>query len=155
MIYTVARAQLITEQLRRFTTSENHHVSSHVANLGFWLDEAAGALDAIDQHRTRLEAMRSAQQAWVERHETEVPVYGFCGICGGKCEFDDGSMTRPRLPRDTAGAEKKEARRELVDAVYYFLARCCRLGLVSRTEMRQHCERFGTSIDPADLETKH
>lgn len=150
-LYTTERAHLIAEQLRKFTSGYAHHVAGHFANMDFWLDEAEGALRAIDGHSERFDALKAGQAAWVERHATEVPVGEFCARCGGECEFSDGSTVRPPAPWNRATSEKRDARRELVDAAYYFLARCCRMRLLSERDMRTQCDRLGTSIDPEDI----
>jgi len=151
MIYTVQRAALISEQLRKFTSGYAHHLAGHFANLDFWLGEAESALVALDGHSTRFDSLKTGQQEWIKRHRTQVPNHRFCGICGGKCEFDDSSVATPPAPRNTATTAKTDARRELVNAVYYLLARYCRMGLLTEQQMQQQCDRFGTSVDPADI----
>ncbi len=152
MIYTVERAELLAEQLRRFHHGQAHHLAGQFANLDFWMSEVASALATLDGHNSRFERLRDAQSAWVEAHRTQVPVHGFCGICRGKCEFDDGEMQSPRPPKRLASRERTEARRALVDATYHLLTRFFRMGLLNETELRAHCEKVGTSIDPADIQ---
>ncbi len=154
MIYTVDKATLLAAQLQRFRHGYAHHLAGQFANLDFWMAEVESALAALDGHRGRFANLRDAQTAWIERHQTQVPVHGFCGICGGKCEFDDGSTQRPPRPKETASREKAEARRDLVDATYYLLVRFHRMGLLDDRELDSCCERIGTSIDPADLATE-
>ncbi len=151
MIYTVDRAVLLAEQLRRFHHGRAHHLAGQFANLNFWMREVESALASLDGHTGRFERLRDAQSAWVDAHKTQVPVHGFCGICGGKCEFDDGKTQTPRPPKRLATSEKTEARRALVDATYHLLTRFFRMGLLSESELRSNCELVGTSIDPADL----
>lgn len=146
MIYTIEKADMIAEQLKRFTSGYAHHVVGQFANLDFWWNEVQEALKAIDQYNTRFNRISDAQKTWVENHGTVV--YDYCPYCGGKCAFADG---KPSAPRRTPSAELTEARRQLIDAAYYFIARCYRLGLLNEAELKQHCDAIGTSIDPADL----
>ncbi len=151
MIYTVERAELLTAQLTRFHHGRAHHLAGQFANLGFWMSEVESALATLDGHTARFEQLRDAQIAWVDAHKTKVPVHGFCGICGGKCEFDESEVQTPRPPKRLATREKTEARRALVDATYYLLTRFFRMGLLDEAALRTNCDRVGTSIDPADL----
>lgn len=150
-IYTVERAELLAEQLRRFHHGRAHHLAGQFTNLDFWITEVESALSTLDGHTDRFERLRGAQAAWVEGHKTQVPVHGFCGICGGKCEFDDGNTQTPRPPKRLATSEKTEARRALIDATYHLLTRFFRMGLLDEADIRANCDRIGTSIDPADL----
>lgn len=151
MIYTVERAELLTAQLTRFHHGRAHHLAGHFANLDFWMSEVESALATLDGHTHRFERLRDAQALWVEAHKTQVPVHGFCGICGGMCEFDDGKTQTPRPPKRLATTEKTDARRSLVDATYHLLTRFFRMGLLDDAALRAHCDRIGTSVDPADL----
>lgn len=147
MIYSVEKAILVADLLRKFTTGYAHHVAGHYANINFWMDEVDAALKAIDGHNSRFDKLYSAQANWIEEHGAVV--HNYCPICGGKCEFSDGI---PSLPVRKSKKEKRESRRELVDAMYYFLARCYRLGLLTDQELKNKCDRIGTSIDPSDLQ---
>jgi len=53
MIYTIEKANLIAEQLQRFTTGYAFHVAGHFANIDFWLNEVQEALRAIDENTGR------------------------------------------------------------------------------------------------------
>ena len=152
-IYTVERAELLTAQLTRFHHGRAHHLAGQFANLEFWMAEVENALATLDGHTSRFERLRDAQAEWVESHNTQVPVHGFfCGICRGKCEFDDGKTQTPPPPKRLATTEKTDARRALVDATYHLLTRFFRMGLLDEAEVRANCDRIGTSIDPADLQ---
>lgn len=146
-MYTTEKANLITEQLERFTSGYDHHVAGHFANLDFWLNEVVAALNTIDGYKPRFEVLREAQRDWVNAHHTRV--FAYCPMCKGKCEFDSGVPAPPQRYRH---ADIAQARKALVDAAYFFLARCYRLGLLDATTLKQHCDFVGTSIDPADLE---
>ena len=146
MIYTIEKANLIAEQLRKFTSGYTHHVVGHFSNIDFWMKEVKGALDVIDDHKNRFDKIFSAQNEWNEEHGTVV--HDYCSVCKGKCEFSDGI---PRLPKLKCKSEKSEARKTLVDSTYYFLARCYRIGLLSIDEWSEKCESIGTSIDMNDI----
>ena len=83
MIYTIEKAKLVTEQLRKFTTAYTHHVVGQFANIEYWIDEVQVALKAIDEYGKRFTNIRDAQQAWIDAHGTKV--YDYCPMCGGKC----------------------------------------------------------------------
>lgn len=146
MIYTIEKADMITAQFKKFTTAYTHMVAGHFANIDFWMKEATEALNAIDYHRKRFNKMYDAQKNWVEDHGTVV--HSYCSICKGKCEFSNG---RPTLPEFRYKTELTDARKNLVNAVYYFLIRCARIGLLSEEELKSACESIGTSVDPTDL----
>ena len=57
MNYTIERAYLISEQLRKFTDSYAHMVAGQFANIDFWIIETVGAIRAIDEHNVRFEKM--------------------------------------------------------------------------------------------------
>lgn len=145
-MYTLEKASLISAQLKKFTTAYTYIVVGQFANLDFWMGEVIGALQAIDGHRDRFGQLYHAQKTWTEEHGTVVHEY--CHICRGRCEFSNG---KPPLPQLQYKGEKIEARRELIDAAYYFLARCYRIGLLNQEELKQKCDTIGTSIDPNDL----
>lgn len=146
MIYTIEKANLISEQLRKFTTGYTHHVVGQFANIEFWINEVKAALKAIDEHRNRFGNMYDAQKKWTEEHGTVV--YDYCRICRGRCEFSDG---KPILPTLKFKKEKVDTRKELVNSTYYFLIRCYRIGLLTNEELKCKCDSIGTGIDPNDL----
>lgn len=146
MIYTIEKAILINGQLAKFTRGYTHHVVGQFANIDFWLDEVVGALKGIDEYRLRFDRMYDAQKTWTEEHGTVVHEY--CPVCKGQCEFSDG---KPRLPTLKFKSEMAEARKELVDSIYFFLIRCYRIALLTHDELKQKCHVVGTSIDPDDL----
>lgn len=149
MIYTIKKADLVSIQLRKFTTAYSHHVVAQYANIDFWLQEVIAAQKTIDDYTYRFNHLRETQKEWVERHNIRVPDY--CSICKGKCELSDGEVS-PSLPIRTSSKTLDTTRRELVNAAYYFLARCYRIGLLNDNQLKQKCDLIGTSIDPTDLE---
>ena len=146
MIFTIEKANLIADQLKKFTTGYTHHVVGQFANIDFWINESIQAIKVIDDHRTRFDSIRKAQKEWVEDHD--IIVHDYCPICRGVCEFSNG---KPSLPRLRYKNEKSEARRDLIDSTYFFLIRCYRIGLLSSEELKQKCDVIGTGIDLEDL----
>ncbi|MCU0443386.1 MAG: hypothetical protein MUE85_00615 [Microscillaceae bacterium] len=146
MIYTIEKANLISEQLRKFTGRYTHYVVGHYANIDFWMNEVIEALRAIDGHKHRFNLMYNAQKEWVEEHGTVV--FDYCSICNGKCEFSDG---KPILPKLNFKKELIDSRKDLVGTVYFFLVRCYKIGLLTIEELENRCNSIGTSIDPNDL----
>lgn len=151
-MYTLELADLVASQLEKFTHGYAHHVAGQFANLEFWLAEASHALGVLNGYQGRFEAMAAAQHGWVEAHNTQLYEGGYCRICGGVCEFD--VKRTPSPPRRMASSDRDEAIRRLKDAVYYFLLRCFRMGLLDEAGVRTACERVGTSVDRRDLRRK-
>ena len=146
MAYSIEQADLLSTQLEKFTTSYAHHLVGQFANVEFWIAEANHAVTVIDDYNKRFTKMRDAQKEWVRAHKTVVS--GFCPICRGKCEFDPRT---PQPPTRIRSQELDEARRRLKDAVYHFLLRCYRAGLLDEAGLKAACERAGTSVDLKDL----
>lgn len=149
MIYTEHRANLIAEQLRKFSDSYDYMLAGQFANIDFWMGEVIDALKIIDEHKYRFEQMYEAQKSWIEEHQTRVPNY--CPYCGGPCELDDQHDKIPELPRNRYKSEKKKSRKELVNSAYKFLIRCYKIGLLDMEELEDLGEKIGISIDPYDL----
>lgn len=147
MIYTIEKATRVTELLQKFTTGYSHHVAGHYANIDFWLHEVSESLKTIDAYNMRFNVMKETQKQWVRKHD--IRVFDYCPYCEGKCEFDDGV---PPPPIRTSRLDLKEARKQVVDAMYYFLLRCYRIGLLDKTELAQKYDIIGTSIEPSDIE---
>jgi len=152
MIYTIEKATLLANQLKKFTTSYTHHLVGQFANIDFWLDEVQVALKTIDEYKKRFTNIRDAQKEWVKKHGTKVPG-GYCSDCGGKCEFDDGPSP-PSPPVRTSHTDLDAAYSSLSDATYEFLLRCFRAGLLDQTSLEKMCKRAGTSLEPSDLRRK-
>lgn len=150
MIYTVERANLITEQLRKFADSYTYMVVGQFANLDFWIDETVHAIRAIDEHNVRFEKMCDAQKKWIEERKVKVPDY--CSICNGICELSEQHYKKPELPKQRAKSEKKQTKKDLVDAAYYFLIRCYKISLLNEKELKGYCNQLGTSVDLNDLD---
>ena len=147
MIYTVKKANLISEQLRRFTSGYAHHVAGQFSNLDFWLHEVQESIKTIDEYNTRFNNMQDEQKKWVGAHGTVV--YDYCPYCGGKCEFSNG---KPSPPVKISSSELNATRKTLIDSTYFFLVRCYRMGLLNKNMLESKCKQIGTSIDPSDLE---
>ena len=148
-MYTIEKANLIAEQLRKFTSGYVHHLAGHFSNIDFWLNEVKQSIETIDEYTSRFNKLRDAQKNWVNAHGTVV--YYYCPICGGKCEFADGI---PRPPKRMAHSELEIVRRDLKDNAYYFLIRCYNAGLLNLPELKIKCEVIGSSVDPLDLKKR-
>ena len=146
MIYTIEKANMITEQLRRFKSGFAHHVVGQFTNIDFWLNEVLEAQKTIDGYNARFNNIRDTQKNWIENHGTEI--YDYCPYCVGKCELSNG---KPSPPNRISSSDLIEVRRELVNSTYYFLIRCYRMKLINDEELKQKCDVIGTSIDPNDL----
>lgn len=146
MIYTIRKANMITDELKRFSTTYAHRVAGQYANIDFWLDEVITALKTLDEYKDRFNNLKTARADWLEKHNSEVHEY--CRICNGRCEFSTG---QPSPPTRTSSNTINSTRKELVNAAYYFLTRCYRLALLTEKELKEKCDLIGTSIDPDDL----
>lgn len=149
MIYTIEKANLLSKQLRQFTDSYAYMVVGQFANIDFWIQETVIALKALDEHQSRFKKMYEAQHNWIEEKNVTVP--NFCPICNRFCELDIHKYKKPELPKERAVKEKKESRKELVDAIYFYLIRCYKIELLSKIELENYCAKIGTGIDPYDL----
>lgn len=147
MIYTIEKATQVADLLQKFTTGYSHHVAGQYANIDFWLNEILESLKTIDAYNTRFNTMKEAQKQWVKKHDTRV--FDYCSYCRGKCEFDNGI---PSPPVRASNIDLKEARKYVVDAMYYFLLRCYREGMLTEQELEEKYNIIGTSIEPSDLE---
>ena len=147
MIYTIEKANLISELLRKFTSGYAHHVAGQFSNIDFWMHEVQESIKIIDEYNKRFNKIRDAQKEWVESHGTVV--YDYCPHCGGKCQLSNGT---PSPPTRTSANDLKESRKELVDAAYYFLLRCYRMKLLDKKQLEIKCNQIGTSIELSDIE---
>ena len=149
MIYTLEKAVLVTKQLKKFTSSNDYMVAGQFANIDFWIHEVASAVKALDEHNIRFNKMNQAQKDWIEENDTRVPDY--CHICNGICELSTEHYVKPELPKRRFNNDKKEIRKELVNAGYYFLIRCFKMKILNKEQINVFCNKIGTSIDPYDL----
>jgi len=147
-MYTLEKAALITEQLRKFKDGYAHHAAGQYSNLDFWINEVSDAAKVIDDYRLRFDRLSVGQKNWVVMHNTLVGT--FCGICGGRCEFDTGNKP-PAPPMRYSSEPLNEARRELIDAAYFFLIKLYRQNLIDKTILKTYCNKLETSIDLEDL----
>ncbi|WP_299683890.1 hypothetical protein [uncultured Dokdonia sp.] len=151
MIYTIEKANLVATQLKKFTTGYGYYVVGQYANIDFWLQEVMEAQKTIDAYTSRFNNMRDAQKEYIVKHDVRVSDY--CHICGGKCEFSEGNPPAPSPPKRMSSSVLDTTRRDVVNAMYYFLARCYRMGLLNDATLKEKCDMIGTGIDPADLKT--
>jgi hypothetical protein len=146
MSYSTKRAALIADQLERLATQNAHQLAGQVANLDFWISEAADALRVIDEYPARFRRLRDAQVAWVKAHGTKV--FGYCPICGGACEF--GPET-PAPPVRIAAEDFAKARDALRRAAHRYLIRLYRARLLDAAAVRQACDVLGVGLEAEDL----
>ncbi len=145
--YSIARAELIAEQIGRFATQHLHQLAGHHANLDFWLSEAAAAVRSIDEYQHRFRRLRDARLSWVREHDTRITRY--CPICRGACEFGPQTPDRPhRVPAEDLDSAREAVRR----SVRQFLVRLYQGGFVSEAEVRQAADFVGASIETEDLD---
>lgn len=148
--YSIARAELVADQVGRFATQHLHQLAGHHANLAFWLSEAAAAVRSIDEYQQRFRQLRDAQLSWVREHNSKITRY--CPICRGACEFGPQTPDRPhRVPAEDLNAARDAVRR----SVRQFLVRLYQAGFVSEAEVRQAADSVGASIETEDLEVDH
>ena len=145
--YSIARAELIADQVARFATQHLHQLAGHHANLEFWVSEAASAVRAVDEYQQRFKRLQHAQLAWVSEHKTKITRY--CPICRGGCEFDPQTPPRPQRVRSEDLGDAREAIRR---AVRQFLVRLYHAGFIAEPQLRQHADAVGATIELEDLE---
>jgi hypothetical protein len=145
--YSIARAELIAEQIARFATQHVHQIAGHRANLAFWIAEAASAAQTIDEYQQRFRQLRNAQVSWVQEHKTRIT--RFCAICRGPCEF---SPEAPDPPHRVSWRDLAAAREGVRQAVRQFLVRLFHAGLVSEAEAQGAAGQVGTLIEPEDFD---
>jgi hypothetical protein len=146
MIYSIEKANLISEQLRKFKDCFAHQLAGHHANVDFWINEVKESLIVLDDYNKRFNVMRERQSVWIENHGK--PIHEYCPICEGKCEFSNGV---PTLPTRVESSLLKETRKNLVNSTYYFLVRCYNSKLMDLKTLENYCAEVGTSIEPKDL----
>ena len=95
MIYTFEKSDLITKQLRKFTTAYTHHVVGQYANIDFWINEVVTSLKAIDGHKKRFDKLYTAQKEWTEDHGTVIHEY--CFICNGRCSCTNEKIKKQHI----------------------------------------------------------
>lgn len=148
MVYSIEKAILISEQLRKFKDCFAHQLAGHYANCGFWIKEVKESLLAIDEYNQRFKAMRETQSEWIKNHGK--PIHDYCPVCNGRCEFSNGI---PSLPERVESSLLKETRKNVVNSAYYFLVRCYNAQLMDLMVLEKYCSEIGTSIDPGDLKS--
>ena len=129
MAYSTNLANLVSDQLTRLTTLNNHQLVGQGANLDFWLSQVQNALEVIDGYGVRFIQMATAQELYVSRH--------------GTIEFDPSAnfptQQRASSPRRMPDRELRKARRNLVDAATRFLERCRQESLISDSRYEEVC----------------
>jgi hypothetical protein len=126
--------------MKKFVTLNPHQLVGHVANLDFWIGEAAHCLKVIDGYQPRFEHLKAAQTEYVSRHGTT------------QFDLDDSSLSWDAAPPQRVPTlELKTVRRDLCESVYQFLVRCARGRLIDQATVRAKCGDLGISVDAADL----
>jgi hypothetical protein len=144
--YSIAKATLIADQLRRLSTQHPHQLAGQLSNLAFWMTEAAAAIAVIHDYRARFRKLRDAQVAWVRSRDVKVPFY--CPVCQGECEFSPGTLDGPhRIPSEELNAASDEVRR----AAAQLLLRLNRSGLIVSSELHRYANDLELPIEPEDL----
>jgi hypothetical protein len=147
--YSIARAELIADQIGRFATQHVHQLAGHHANLEFWIAEAVAAVRTIDDYQGRFRRLRDAQLSWIQEHDTRLTRY--CPVCGGACEF--GPQT-PERPTRTPSQDLSAARDAVRSAVHQFLIRLFRAGFLAESDVRREADLVGVPIEAEDFEMK-
>ena len=146
MSYSIAKATVIAEQLRRLSTQHAHQLAGHVSNLAFWMAEAQAAVVVIQDYPARFRRLRDAQVAWVRSRDTKVPFY--CPLCEGECEFSPATPQGPhRIPSEQLAAARAEVRQ----AAAQFLLRLLRSGMIALSELERYRDELELPIEPEDL----
>jgi hypothetical protein len=131
--------EVITQETIRLLdrASELHgaRVAGYAANLDFWVSEVEHRLHLIATYPQRFERMRSATRDYESDQDLT-----------NKRVPDDLPTHNRQTTRTFKSAQQKEIRKELMDSIEKFLARCSRLGLVSEENLVEHCGTLG--IDP-------
>ena len=133
MSFSTDMAGLVTNQLSRFVTLNQHQLAGQVANLDFWLAQVRNVLGIIDGYGVRFVRMEGAQERYVTAHSTteSIPV------------VDGFKERRAPPPRRISDRELKKARRALIEAAWQFLERCRRDGLISELQMSEARTNLG------------
>ena len=146
MSYSIQKATLIAEQIERLSTQNTHQLAGQVANLDFWIAEAAQAIVTADEYPDRFRRLRDAQVGWVKAHGTRVS--GYCAHCGGACEF--GPQV-PEAPRRIPAEDLAAARTAIRQAVRRYLLRLYRAHFLDDGALRQACAQVGVPLESEDL----
>jgi hypothetical protein len=143
--YSISRAELVADQIRRFSTQHLHQLAGHRANLDFWVAEAAAAVRSIDEYQQRFRRLRDAQTAWVKEHDTR---FVHCPICRGPCDL---GPQRPEPPRRVPSDDLSAARTAVRVAVRDFLLRLYRAELIGASEVEAYAASVGALVESEDL----
>jgi len=141
MAYSSDIARLLTGQFTKFATLNRHQLVGQVANLDFWTAEVRHCFSVTDGYQARFEQLKAAQTKYVSEHQTiEFDLRDPCCIRGSAAP-----------PKRVPQTELREARRSLAEAMYHFLVRCFREGLIEEGALRQECEGLGINVEATDL----
>lgn len=145
--YSIERAALLVGQLERLATQNVHQLAGQLANLDFWVAEAAAALHIIEDYPQRFRRLREAQVEWVSSHGTKVS--GYCRVCQGACEF--GART-PAPPQRTPSDDLARAGEAVRRAMRSLLLRLHAAQLLGEDGVRQVGSQLELRLEPEDFE---
>lgn len=141
MAYSSDIVKILTGQLTKFATLNRHQLVGQVANLDFWIAEVRHCFSVIDGYQARFERLKATQTKYVSEHQTiEFDLRDPCCVRGSAAP-----------PRRVPQTELREARRSLTDAVYHFLVRCFREGLIEEATLRRERDKLGIDVEATDL----
>ncbi|HYP98410.1 MAG TPA: hypothetical protein VER96_07035 [Polyangiaceae bacterium] len=147
MSYSIAKAELIADQLSRLSTQHAHQLVGQLSNLEFWMSEAASAIAVINDYPARFRRLHDAQVEWVSSQDVSIPFY--CPVCQGECEFSPGTPQGPRrIPSEELGAARDRVRK----AAAQLLLRLFRAEFVEPPELRRYINDLELPIEPEDLD---
>lgn len=119
-------ANIVAEQVERFSLLRNYHLAAHVPNLDFWISQVRNALAALDGYDFRFENLKAAQNEYVRQHQITVP-----------SRIDPLDFFTPEGPRRIPGHELGKARRRLVAATARFLKCLLREQLITGNRLQE------------------
>jgi hypothetical protein len=143
--YSTDRADLLTSALGRMASLHAHQLAGQAANIDFWVQEASGALQALDEYPERFRRLHEAQVTWVEVNQTRII---HCPICRAPCEF---GAAKPSKPRRVPSKAIENSRGKLRKEMRHFLLRLFRLGVLGETTIREQCEVLQIPLEPEDF----
>lgn len=140
-MYTLDLASLLTKQLIKFRSLNQHQLAGHVANLDFWSGEVSHVLAVMQGYRRRFQAMKDAQRVNASARKLE-EFY---------VEYDPEITTAPRRPNPMPDADLEAAQHALTKAWRDFIVRCCRETLLTPDTAKTVCTNLGISLQSEDL----
>ncbi|MEM8556809.1 MAG: hypothetical protein AAGG50_03100 [Bacteroidota bacterium] len=147
MSYSIERAELVSDQIRRLATQNPFQLAGQYRNLDFWLDEAASALTTLTTYPQRFTRLRDGTKTWIAEHGSLVVDY--CSICQGPCELEK-ARSAP-LPKRTSSRERNDAEKGIREAVRLIALRLYRSHFIDEGQLREIGGRFEFDFEPKEL----